>query len=62
MSHSHMTTPAKRLFADGDFEMIDAEPLLDEFEDGDCAECAGTGEGQYEGMSCSGCRGKGFFA
>ena len=29
-------------------------------EDPSCAFCAGTGEGQYDGQSCSYCKGKGY--
>jgi hypothetical protein len=32
----------------------------EEEDDGYCYACAGTGEGQYDGASCSGCGGKGF--
>ena len=64
MSHSQIITPAKRLFtqlfADDDFDMNDAEPLVSEFDDGDCPECLGTGEGKFDGQSCGGCRGRGY--
>lgn len=37
------------------------EPEEDEDEDdGYCYTCAGTGEGQYDGASCSACGGKGY--
>lgn len=32
----------------------------DNEDDGYCTACAGTGEGQYDGASCSYCRGKGY--
>ena len=32
-------------------------PLVDD--DAECWTCRGTGEGQYDGQSCSACRGKG---
>jgi hypothetical protein len=32
---------------------------LPEDDDGYCTACSGTGEGQYEGSSCSSCGGKG---
>lgn len=32
------------------------EPEVEE-DDGYCYACAGTGEGQYDGARCSGCRG-----
>lgn len=31
-----------------------------EEDDGYCYTCAGTGEGQYDGSSCSACGGKGY--
>ena len=32
----------------------------DDEDDGYCNACAGTGEGRYDGSSCSDCGGKGF--
>ena len=33
--------------------------LIEDEDDGYCTTCAGTGEGQYDGASCSACGGKG---
>ena len=46
-------------------QMCQAPASLDddadeEVEDTSCAFCAGTGEGQYDGQSCSYCKGKGY--
>lgn len=30
-------------------------------DDNECPDCRGTGEGQFEGQSCSACRGRGYF-
>ena len=37
-----------------------AEDDDDDDNDDTCAFCAGTGEGQYDGQSCSYCKGKGY--
>lgn len=37
------------------------EDLGDETkDDGFCEDCRGTGEGQFEGVGCSSCRGRGY--
>jgi len=38
------------------------DPATDapEEDDGYCPTCAGTGEGQYDGSSCSDCKGRGY--
>ncbi len=44
-------------------QMCQAPTSLDDDadeEDPSCAFCAGTGEGQYDGQSCSYCKGKGY--
>jgi len=37
-----------------------AQPEEPEDDDGYCIFCAGTGEGQYDGASCSNCGGRGY--
>ena len=62
MSHLNII-PAKRLFTQlfaDDFDISDAEPLIEDFDDADCPECLGTGEGKFDGQSCGGCRGRGY--
>ena len=41
-----------------DDDVNDVDDEVDE--DPSCAFCAGTGEGQYDGQSCSYCKGKGY--
>ena len=41
-----------------EFEVEETEDCADE--DPSCQHCAGTGEGMYDGQSCSVCRGRGY--
>ena len=34
---------------------------MPEYEEVECSNCAGSGEGMYDGTRCSSCRGKGVF-
>ena len=41
-----------------EFDMEETENCADE--DPSCPHCSGTGEGMYDGQSCSVCRGRGY--
>ena len=51
--HTPQVTP------DESFEDPDETLPEEEEDDGYCGACAGTGEGQYDGTSCSVCGGRG---
>lgn len=69
-----LQTLSCRMSQDNDFQtMADARAVVDQLDDiindlddmiagsepGICPACSGSGEGQYDGTTCSECRGKG---